>query len=68
MALWLVLATGPDHHFGSGYGSEPNWSQIGSPGRQQTGTVDSGTVPSTSPYPSELGRFSAGCIAGSSVH
>jgi len=30
----LVLATGQDHHFGSGYGSEPNRSQIGGPGRQ----------------------------------
>jgi hypothetical protein len=30
----LVLATGLDRHFGSGYGSEPNRSQIGCPGRQ----------------------------------
>jgi len=32
--LQLVLATGLDRHFGSGYGSEPNRSQIGGPGRQ----------------------------------
>jgi len=30
----VVLATGLDRHFGSGYGSEPNRSQIGGPGRQ----------------------------------
>jgi len=30
----LVLETGLDHHFGSGYGSEPNWSQIGGQGHQ----------------------------------
>jgi len=63
-----VLATGLDRHFGSGYESEPNQSQIGGPGRQSTQTVDSGTVPSTSPYLSELGRISAGCIAGPSVN
>ena len=31
--LALVLATGLDRHFGSGYRSEPNRSQIGGPGR-----------------------------------
>jgi len=64
----LVLATGLDRHFGSGYGSEPNRRQIGGPGRQYTRTVDSGTIPSTSPYPSELGGFPAGCTASPSVN
>jgi len=30
----IVLATVPDHHFGSGSGSKPNRCQIGGPGRQ----------------------------------
>jgi len=30
----VVLAMGLDRHFGSGYGSEPNRSQICGPGRQ----------------------------------
>jgi len=34
MSLYVVLATGLDRHFGSGYVSEPNRSQIGVPGRQ----------------------------------
>jgi hypothetical protein len=63
-----VLATGLDRHFGSGYGSEPNRSQIGGPGHQSIRTVDSGTVPSTSSYSSELGGFPAGCTAGLSVN
>jgi hypothetical protein len=35
-SIWirLVLATGLGRHFGSGYGSEPNRSQIGGPGCQ----------------------------------
>jgi len=32
--LGLMLATVPDHHFGSGSGSKPNRCQIGGPGRQ----------------------------------
>jgi hypothetical protein len=68
LGVEVVLATGLDRHFGSGYGSEQNRSQIGGLGRQLTRTVDSGTVPSTSPCPSELGGFAAGCLAGSSVH
>jgi len=63
-----VLATGRDRHFGSGYGLELNRSQMGGPGRQSTRTVDSGTVPSTSPYVSELGGFPAGCTPGPSVN
>jgi len=66
--LGLVLATGLDRHFGSGYGLEPNPSQIGGSGCQYTRTVNLGTVPSASPYPSGLGGFSAGCIAGPSVN
>ena len=65
--LWVVLATVLDRHFESRYGSEPNRSKIGSPGCQQTQTVNSGTVQSTSPYQSESGGFSAGCTAGPSV-
>jgi len=67
-AISAVLETGLDRHFGSVYGSEPNLSQIGGPGRQYTQTVDFGRFPSTFPYPSELGGFSADFIAGSSVH
>jgi len=34
MTATIVLATGLDRHFASGYRSEPNWIQIGSPGDQ----------------------------------
>jgi hypothetical protein len=34
LPLGVVLATVPDRHFGSGFGSKPNRWQIGSPGRQ----------------------------------
>ena len=63
-----MLATGLDRHFGCGYGSEPNQSQICGPGCEYTRTVDSGTVPSRSPYPAAFGGFSAGCTAGPSVN
>jgi len=65
--LLIVLATGLDRHFRSGYRSEPNRSQIGGPGGQYTRTVNSGTVPSTSPYLFELGGYPAGCTVGPSV-
>jgi len=32
--MWVVLATVPDRHFGSGSGSKPNRCQIGGFGRQ----------------------------------
>ena len=64
----VLLATGLDGHIRSGYGSEVNRRQIGSPGCQEIRTVNSGTIPSTCPYPSELGGFSAGCTAGPSVN
>jgi hypothetical protein len=64
----IVLAPVLDCHLQSGSGSELNNCQIGSPGRQSTGTVDSGTFQSASPYPSELGGSSAGPPAGSSVN
>jgi len=63
----LVLATVPDHHLGSGSGSEPNRCKIGGPGFQYTRTVNSGLVRCKSPNPSELGGLSAGRPAGPSV-
>jgi len=65
--VYIVLATVPDHHFGSGSGSKPNRCQIGGPGCQHTRTVNSGTVRCKSPKPSGLGRLSAGRPAGPSV-
>jgi hypothetical protein len=66
---WSVLvAMVVDRHFRSGYGLEWNERQIGGLGLQYTRTDDSGTLQLTSPYPSELGRFSAGCPAGPSVN
>ena len=62
--MGVVIATVPDHHFGCGSGSKPNRCQIGSPGRQSTGSVDSGTVRLLTPNLSELGRLSAGHPAG----
>jgi len=63
-SVYVVLAMVLDRHFGSGSRSEPSRCQIGGPGCQSTRTVDSGTVPSTSPYPSEQGGLSAGCTVG----
>jgi hypothetical protein len=40
----LVLATVPDHHFGSGSGSELNHAQIRGPDCQCTGIVNLGMV------------------------
>jgi len=67
-ALSLVLATVLDHHFGSGSGSEPNQCQIGGLGCKYTRTIHSGTVQQNTPYPSALGRYSAGCPVGPSVN
>jgi hypothetical protein len=64
----LLLATVLGRHFGSGSGSEPNRRHIRGPGHQYTRTVDTGPVYSTSPYPSEMGRFSVGWTAGQSVN
>jgi len=61
------IATVPDRRFGSGYRSEPTRFQIGCPGPQCTGTINSGTVRWTSHNLSELGGLSAGCPAGPSV-
>jgi hypothetical protein len=63
----LVLATVPDHHFGSRAGSEPNRCQIGGLGCQSTRTVNSDTVRYISLNPSELGGLSVGRPEGSSV-
>jgi hypothetical protein len=64
--LCLLLPTGLDRHFDSGYRLVLDCSQIAGPGRQLSRTVDSGTVALTSPYLSELGGFSAGYTAGQS--
>jgi hypothetical protein len=63
-----VIATVQDCHFGSGSGLEPNRHQIGSPGRQYTRTVNSGTVQTKSPHPSELGGSSVRPPAGPFVN
>jgi hypothetical protein len=57
-AAYVVLATVPDRHFGSGSGSKLNRCQIGGPGCQHTRTVNSGTVRCKSPNPSGLGGLS----------
>jgi hypothetical protein len=63
-----ALTTVLDRHFGSGSGSEPNYSQIGGLDCSLTRTVDLGTIQSSSPYLSDLDWFSAGCTAGASVN
>jgi len=67
LASLVVLATVPDRHFGSGFGSKPNRCQNGGPGCQHTRTVNSGTVRCKSPNQSGLGGLSAGRPAGPSV-
>jgi len=62
-----VLATVLNCHFRSGTELKPNRCQIGSPGRQYNGTVNSGIVQWKSPKPSELDGLSPGSPAGPSV-
>jgi len=57
----------PDLHFRSGSRSKLNHYQIGGPGCQHTGTVNSGIVGCKSPNPSGLGGLSAGRPAAHSV-
>jgi hypothetical protein len=63
-----VLAAVRDRLFGSGSELEPNCSQIGGLGHQETQTPNSGTVRWTAPNPCELGGLPADCPAGPSVH
>jgi len=65
--VYIVLATIPDRHFGSGSGSKLNGCQIGGLGFQLTRTAHSGMVPWKTPNPSELGGLSAGRPAGPSI-
>jgi hypothetical protein len=64
---YVELATVPDCHYGSWYGSEPNNCDIGGLGCQQTRTINLGTVQCNSPNPSGLGGLTAGCPACPSV-
>jgi len=63
----IVLATVPDRDFGSRSGSNLNHCQIGSLGCQWTRTISPGAVRWYTPNPSELGRLSAGRLAGPSI-
>jgi len=63
----VLSGTVADRHFGSGSWLESNGRQIGSPGRQPTQTVYSGTVQWKSPNLSALGQLSADWPAGLSV-
>ena len=66
--MHLVFAMAPDRNFEFRIGLEPNRRQIRHPGRQFTRTVYFGTVRWKAPNQSGLGGFSAGCLAGPSVH
>ena len=54
LRVWVRVGTEPDTDWRPGLSTNP--------------TVDSGTVPSLSPYPCELGGFSVGYTAGPSVN
>ena len=63
----LELTMVPDCPFQFRSATKPNCYKIGSPGRQDTQTVNLGTLQWKSPNRSELGGLSAGCPVGPSV-